>query len=222
MNRCRANLMFLFFGLLSASSVIADDTKRALDEIAGFAERVCQTAPLSSDSNQLELSGQANADLRGLVAKVAGLGISGAAKYRNEQSEGVLQKDLAPLLSKSVDCKERISYKLIDKLIAPTPIPARGRTAEHDPDAIYQRGIAVGHVTGAEPRLNESTVYFSEIKDTQNLDRSRDFQYRKWILHLAGHAHGSGISFSSQGPELAVLEDSLCKIVGVATDPNAP
>jgi hypothetical protein len=215
--------LFVVFWFFSVSSAMADNTKTALDEISGFAERVCQTAPLKSSSNELDLSLQANADLKGLVSKVAGLGIDGAAKYKNNRSEGVLQKDLAPLLIKSVDCKERVSNKLIDKLIEPTPPRAAAPAPAHDPDTIYQRGMPVGHVTGAEPRLSESAVYFAAVKDTQNLDKNRNFQYREWILHIAGQPQQSTMFYATNhGPEMAVLEGLICRIVGSATDPNSP
>lgn len=224
MSRFRCGLMpFAAVVFLASSTFVqADDTKAALDEIAGFAERVCATAPAKGASSDLELSGQTNAELKGLVSKVAGLGISGAAKYKSEESEGVLQKDLAPLLSKSADCRERVTMKLIEKLIRPTPPRTDPATHDHDPDTIYQHGMDVGHVTGADPHPNQSVVYFLRISDTQNLDRNQDFQYRKWILHYAGDRGSSGISFAGGGPNMAVLDSPMCKIVGAVVDPNSP
>lgn len=94
-----------------------DGQAKALDVIATFAERICKSAPTSGSSEAVELSGKAKAELTGLVKKVADLGIEGAAKYQSNEYQGVLQKDLAALLSKDADCKFKISEKLIDKLI---------------------------------------------------------------------------------------------------------
>jgi hypothetical protein len=120
--------------LVASLSAHAEDQGKALDEIANFAERVCQTAPVKGSSEQLELSGKANADLKGLIARIADLGISGAGSYRSDKSEGVLQKDLAPLLAQGAKCKESISDKLIDKLIvnAQTPPSAALHTEDKD------------------------------------------------------------------------------------------
>lgn len=210
------------FAFLLVSPAMADNYKEALDLIASTAERICQTVPMKSSSNELELSGQAKADVNGLVSRIAGLGIGGAAKYKNEETEGVLQKDLAPLLSKTADCKEREFNKLVDLLIKPTVVPAPTSAPAHDPDTIYQNGIAVGHVTGAEPHPNQSAILFSKITDTGNLDRNRDFQYRKWILHLAQIQSSIGINVGADGAENAVIEGVTCKIVGSATSPNVP
>jgi hypothetical protein len=218
----RCWLLFFACGIVPASLALADDTQTALNEIEGFAEHVCQTAPPKSTSNDFEISGAANAELKGLVTKIAGLGINGAAKYKSEQTEGVLQKDLAPLLVKSADCKERVAMKLIDKLLAPTPQKSSSSAPAHDPDTVYQRGLPVGHVTGADPRENESAVYFAAIKDTQSLDRNREFQYRKWVLRLVSMRSSAGVALTSQGPEMAVLDAPVCKIVRLATNPDEP
>lgn len=103
--------------LATISPAEAADQGKALEEIASFSERICQTAPIKSSSEELHLTGKANAELKGLVSKIANLGISGAGEYKKAESEGVLQKDLAALLSKSADCKQKISDKLVDKLI---------------------------------------------------------------------------------------------------------
>lgn len=133
----------------SISPALADNYKEALEQITTTAERICATAPLKSSSNELELSGQAKADVKGLISKVADLGIAGAAKYKTAESEGVLQKDLAPLLSKSADCKERVFDKLFDKLIAPgnsSRAPPQSKSAPHNGAAApkYQQNNSGG------------------------------------------------------------------------------
>ncbi|WP_095158787.1 hypothetical protein [Pseudomonas sp. Irchel 3E13] len=117
--------------------VIANDDP--LDAIANFAERICSTPEAKGNSQTTELSGAAKAELKGLVKKVVDLGIDGAAKYESKEYEGVLQQDLAPLISKSTTCKESISQKLIDKLVTDAsitpelksyPVKLRGQPAQ--------------------------------------------------------------------------------------------
>ncbi len=80
----------------------------ALETIANFADRLCQTVPLETSSHSLDLSGSAKADLNGIIAKLAKLGISGAAKYESSSSQNVLQKDLAEVLKESRNCRLHI------------------------------------------------------------------------------------------------------------------
>ena len=122
--RLNAQLTCLFGALMvSASPALGDGgggeaawLQERFELIAAFAERICHTAPLKAKSNELVLSAKANAELKGLLKKLADLGVGGAAEYKSAESEGVLQKDLAALLSKEADCKQNISNKLIERL----------------------------------------------------------------------------------------------------------
>ena len=113
-----AKLSGVFAALaITTAPVYSRDQSKVLDEIATFAERVCQTTPVKSKTEELQLSGKANAEFKGLLSKLAALGVGGAATYNKAESEGVLQKDLAGLLGKSTDCRQKITEKLIDKLL---------------------------------------------------------------------------------------------------------
>lgn len=92
----------------SALAQSAATTREALDTIASFADRLCQTIPIDGASSGLELSGRAKADLAGLVKKIADFGIEGAAKYNNDYYQNVLQKDLAETLKQSRDCRLQV------------------------------------------------------------------------------------------------------------------
>ena len=70
----------------------------------------------------------------------------------------------------------------IDKLTQPIG-KAVGATTR-DPDTIYQNGAAAGHVVGARITLNQSQVYFEQIENAGNLDQSKTFEYRDYVLRL--------------------------------------
>ena len=89
----------------------------ALKLIRESANDLCATAPTSSSADSLAVNGKIQANVKGLVAKVADLGAGAAAEYKNAHTEGVLQKDLAPLISQSVGCKERVFNTLVDRLL---------------------------------------------------------------------------------------------------------
>jgi hypothetical protein len=130
-----AALIYVFVALtIVTTPAFASDQKKALEEIASFAERICNSAPVKNGTEELELSIGAKADLTGLLKKVADLGVTGAAKYKKVNYVGVLQTDIAKLLSKDADCKRKISDKLIDKLIPGKPVQQNIISKESDCD----------------------------------------------------------------------------------------
>ena len=132
-------------GVLLASLAFAqsvDKSVEALKVIGDFADRLCQTVPLDTRSENLQLSGNAKAELEGIIKKLANLGISGAAKYESSSSQNVLQKDLAEVLKESRDCRLEIRHDLKSKFQIgssvnnrPSPTAAGGNllSGEHRP-----------------------------------------------------------------------------------------
>ena len=107
-------------------------TAEALKTIGDFAERLCQTVPLETKSEKVELSGSAKAELEGIVKKLVGLGISGAGKYSSENSKNVLQKDLADVLKETRNCRLQVWNDLKGKFeIGSAPAPRICRDASH-------------------------------------------------------------------------------------------
>jgi len=108
------------FFLLSIESIVSAENleaqKKALEAIADFADRICSTIPLKGDGKNLELTGNAKAELNEFLKRVANLGIEGAAKYQASEWQGVLQQDLAGQLNNSRSCKLEVYKDLKDKL----------------------------------------------------------------------------------------------------------
>lgn len=90
--------------------------KEILQTIAEHAERICGTVPLAGSADNLELSGNAKAELDGLLKKMAGQGVQGLAKYQDPQYQGVLQKDVAAALRDQPNCKMNVNNVLTDRL----------------------------------------------------------------------------------------------------------
>lgn len=80
----------------------------ALKLIREFADGLCQTVPIETSSDRLELSGSAKAELEGIIKRLANLGIEGAANYKSASSQNVLQKDLAEVLKESRNCRLQV------------------------------------------------------------------------------------------------------------------
>jgi hypothetical protein len=100
----------------------------------------------------------------------------------------------------------------IDKLTK--PIGAENVRPSRDPDSIYQNGAQVGQVTGARITLNQSQVYFDQIKNAGNLDRSKTFEYRDLILRLVRADSYAGMLVSPEGVATNVYQRVVCEIVG--------
>lgn len=108
MNFVRAVCGLVVLLTSSAFGQSVEESTEALKVIADFADRLCQTVPLDTRSNNLQLSGNAKAELEGIITKLANLGISGAANYESSSSQNVLQTDLAKVIEESRYCRRQI------------------------------------------------------------------------------------------------------------------
>ena len=108
-------------------------TNEALKTIGDFADRLCQTVPLTTSSEKIELSGSAKAELDGIINRLVNLGVSGAGKYISENSKNVLQKDLAETLKVTMNCRMQIWHDLKGKFdIGTAPVPRSCRDPSHE------------------------------------------------------------------------------------------
>lgn len=119
-----------------------DRQKEALTAIRDFANSMCTTPPLEQRSQNLELNGAAKAKLAGLIGKVADLGVQGAAKYKSESSQGVLQGELAAAIKDGNNCRLSVFNKLVDKMVpvqAPTSPSKKLPTRFEKPEGYFLR-----------------------------------------------------------------------------------
>jgi hypothetical protein len=91
--------------------------KAALDVIRDFADGFCKTVPQSGKSESVEASGDAKANLNGLLKKLTDLGFQGAAKYKEEEWQGPLRDSLATMTKDNQTCRLEIWKDLQSKLL---------------------------------------------------------------------------------------------------------
>jgi hypothetical protein len=115
---CLSILLTVFVGSPAAAADDLQQQTEALKLIRDTAADICNSIPLEGSSRTVELSGDAKAKLNGTLAKIADLGIEGAAKYKNEQFKGVLQTELATAIKSNADCKLQVLKMLTDKLLS--------------------------------------------------------------------------------------------------------
>lgn len=115
----------------------SEQTKEALAQILMFANEMCNGVPLHGSQQRWQLSGEAQAKLRGVIKAAADAGFSGAAKYNSEEYSGLLQKDLLAAQQNRSACRKAIFDSLNDKLLrtdssnAKSPVTTYGRTAPY-------------------------------------------------------------------------------------------
>ena len=110
--------------------------QQALTQITKTANEICQSAPLGETNQGVNLKGDANANLGGLVGKLADLGIAGAGEYQTNRSMGVLQKDLITAIQNANDCKLKVFQTLEQDLL-------RGRALNVAPQNTFNPGTVV-------------------------------------------------------------------------------
>ncbi len=116
--------------------------QQALAQIIKTANEICQSAPLEETSRGIDLKGDANAKLGGLVGKLADLGIAGAGEYQTNRSLGVLQKDLIIAIQSANGCKLEVFRTLEKDLL-------RGRAVNVAPENNSNPGAPISKPSSA-------------------------------------------------------------------------
>lgn len=119
--------------LCSPSSFSAGDSgpsgEAILRVIRDTAADICTAVPIEGSQSSLQLTGVARLKLAGGIAKVADLGLKGAAKYNSESYSNVLQKDLATAIKNGNDCRLIVFSTLQAKML-----PTGDHYAKEDAD----------------------------------------------------------------------------------------
>jgi hypothetical protein len=102
----------------SAHAQISPQQKEALKEIRDFARELCTSVGAVGKTSEWKASAEAKAQVAGVVKKVADLGFKAAAEIGEKKFEGVLQSDLASVLSRDSDCRYKVFEKLEAKLLS--------------------------------------------------------------------------------------------------------
>lgn len=112
-------VVFAMLGGHSSEGYAADLEKqeKAIKIIREAARDLCESSPIEGGGETLELSGEGKAKVNGIVSKVVDLGFQGAAKYKKDAYNGVLQGDLAETINSGNQCRLKVFESLKDKLI---------------------------------------------------------------------------------------------------------
>lgn len=162
--------------IIFADELDLDRTNRALEMIASFADKLCVSPPLKGKSTKQEISGSINAELKGIVKKIADLGITGAAKYNNSEYEGVLQADLVEIINNTNECKNEVSKRLERILIKGDTInnkpTKKSNTFSKQPATRQQKNSMAS--SGVDKNIIGTSPGQREENNRQNIIISRD------------------------------------------------
>jgi hypothetical protein len=112
-----------------ASADDLQDKSAVLTLITKTAADLCNNIPLQGRSTQVELSGEAKAELNSLIKFLTDLGIQGASNINSEEYTGLLQNDLGSLVIANPDvinqsdCRLKVFEKLKDDLLPRSQVP---------------------------------------------------------------------------------------------------
>jgi hypothetical protein len=164
-------LVFSFVTESESASNDLESKATALNILSKTATDLCKDIPIYGEGTDVELTGEAKAEIDNLIKKVIDLKVGGAARYISDDYKGVLRKDLAIVLKNSTDCKVEV-LKLFhddffppreDSAIKPPSKPASGlpgptpeaptATTRHQaptttPNVLYETGIGKGEFDG--------------------------------------------------------------------------
>ncbi len=115
-----------------------------LKTISDFASEICNDIPLEGQGKDVELSGNASAKLRGLLGKLADLGVGGTGKLKTSQYQGVLRKDLASVIQSGRDCKLEVFKELKNELLSGKSVKSETKGSEIPETSSLYNGTYLG------------------------------------------------------------------------------
>jgi YARHG domain len=105
------------------AQTIDEQQKVVIEIIISTAHSLCYDVSPDSHTKAEGVKGDVKAQLTGLAAKIADIGLTGAGDITDNETQGVLQADLATALKDSAACKIHVLDALASKLLSPQPAP---------------------------------------------------------------------------------------------------
>ena len=97
---------------ISLAEKLSPRDQKALEQISATANDICQSSPLDSSSQAVELTAAAKASVDSAITRLVRLGVDGAVKYESLRSAAALKQDLANAIKNGSDCSQSVSTNL--------------------------------------------------------------------------------------------------------------
>lgn len=95
--------LFCFIFACAKTSSAEETIEQQLDIILEFATELCTRVPLEGQRDAL--SGEAAVELKGIIKRLAGAGVAGAADFNVESYSGYAQEELLQAVQSTVECR---------------------------------------------------------------------------------------------------------------------
>src|SRR5689334_551816 len=105
MGRISAGLATLIWLTGSVPGMAQDQRSAALKEIRETATEICVTVEQKGQKSNAQLSGEVQAKVAGIAAKLADIGIKGSGEIGSEEYQGVSQEALTTALDNVRTCR---------------------------------------------------------------------------------------------------------------------
>jgi hypothetical protein len=138
------------------------EDRQRLGLIADTADRICNVIVLTGNAHSDQVKGELKAQLSGLAAKLADVGVEGSATLNNENYQNVLQQDLPTVLKDSTACKLKVFDALQVKLLSSTS-GASHDTPPSDPGAnTAQQALVPRFDISGSKKTSAGIAHFSQ------------------------------------------------------------
>jgi hypothetical protein len=171
--------------VIGVSPAMADDFANqiaALEAIKKAASDICYTVQQEGSHSNLQLSGEARAQLDTAISRVADLGFRGAGQYTSDQYKGVLQEELAATIKSSIDCRVDVFNRLIDRMLGWKPPPSQAAINQIADFVIEGEKISEGFVRTNDTALltKQYLQWSTKVENylSQMLDRAYAAEFR--------------------------------------------
>lgn len=178
MNRLLTSIFVFLLSSISSAEPTLEQRAEALQAISDFADRFCKEVPLQGKSDAVDLTGQARAELDGIIKKLASLGIEGEGRYSNSEFQGLIQKDLSEALKSNVDCRRMLWNDLRRMLFSE---PMRGDSNSLPPESALNASTIIAidksaqfHGVGYRDMPNGRRIDRIVILDSQSDDTAKE------------------------------------------------
>jgi hypothetical protein len=108
----------ILFSLSFAAYGASLDVQQALDLITNTADKICNVVSTRGEAESSAAKGEIKAQLGGLAAKLADVGVSGSGSITSDQYQNVLRQDLGAALQNNATCKLKVFDTLQAKLLS--------------------------------------------------------------------------------------------------------
>jgi len=204
--RALAAVISVFFGSAADAEPLGDKVKLITDT----ADRICSVVTAAGSSKSFDVEGQVKAELEGLASRLAGVGISGSGKLKDEHYENVLRQDLAGTLRDNAACKlkvfENLSAKLLSSVEPALSIGGRWRDNWGIIYSIAQEGDAF-QFSASGPSCRDNGSYFQSSGHGTIKGRHIESNYNS---SLPSGGQCSGTVFANGTEMSSTCKDTIC------------